>query len=180
MKIKEKKRRPDPIIKDIFQPVTMPSIGSAYKEIFQPMALPAIGSTIAKLNAEFSKSSQLMQPETESIDAICENFERLLSDERLLKHPHNHAVIKKFYDKLTDQYIGEIEKALDTISSYGGKASAAPFKKQERVIQDYYRNHRGSYKNKDDAAFDIAHKEEIDGVKITVKFRKIREYLVNI
>lgn len=169
MKIKEKKDRPDPII----------------RKVFQPVALPAIGSAIAKLNAEFSGISRLgsesMRLEMESIGAIGEHFERLLLDERLLKRPRNHRAIKKIYGELMDQFVGELDALLASekakrIAEKGGAAKAKKMKEQEDVVKAYYLAHKDDYKNKDDAAFGIEGKK-INNIQITVSVSTIRRYL---
>lgn len=172
MKIKEKKDRPDPII----------------KEMLQPVALPAIGSTIAKFNTEFSGISRLgsesIRLEMESIAAICEHFERLLSDERLLKRPRNHQAMKKIYDELMDQSAGKLEVLLASeqakrTAKRGAKGRADFYAKQKQAIQDYYRENKEFYKNKDEAAIGIDGKK-LNGIQITVGFKTIRKYLVGV
>jgi hypothetical protein len=169
MKITEKKDRPAPII----------------KEMLKPVALLAIGSTIAKFNAEFSGITRLgsesIRLEMESIEAICEHFERLLSDERLLKRSRNHRAIKKLYGELMRQTVGEFdallasEKAKRTAKK-GGKAKAKKMKEQADAVKAYYLAHKDNYKNKDDAAFGIEGKK-INNIQITVSVSTIRKYL---
>lgn len=169
MKIKEKKDRPDPII----------------KEMLQPVALPAIGSTIAKFNTEFSGISRLgsesIRLEMESIEAICEHFERLLSDERLLKCPRNHQAIEKIYNELMNQYVGELDALLASekakrIAENGGSAKAKKMKEQSDAVKAYYLENKRNYKNKDDAAFAIEGKK-ISDIQITASVSTIRKYL---
>lgn len=156
MKIKEKKRRPDPIIKEIFQPVAVPSIGSA----------------VARLRAEFSLSES-MRLEMDSIEAICEHLERLLSDGRLLKHSRNHQTIKKFYSELMDQTAGEIEVLLASekakeIAKKGGDGKAKKAKVQADAVKAYYLEHKNEFKTKLDAAWAIEGKV-IYGIRIKLK-----------
>lgn len=169
MKTKEKKDRPNPII----------------KEILQPVALPAIGSTIAKFNAELSGISRLgsesIRLEMESIEAICEHFERLLLDERLLKRPRNHRAMKEFYEELMDQVAGKLEALLASeqakrTAKKGGTAKAKKMKEQADAVKAYYLAHKDNYKNKDDAAFGIEGKK-INNIQITVSVSTIRKYL---
>lgn len=169
MKIKEKRGRPDPII----------------GKVFQPAPLPSTGSTIAKLNAEFSGiprlKSESIRLEMESIEAIGEHFERLLSDERLLKRPRNHQAMKKIYDELMDQAIWGLdallasEKAKRTAKK-GGNAKAKKMKEQSDAIKAYYLENKHNYKNKDDAALAIEGKK-INDIQITVSVSTIRKYL---
>ena len=172
MKIKEKRDRPDPIIGKVFQPAAVPSIGSA--------VVPSIGSAVARLRAEFSLSES-MKLEMDSIEAICEHLERLLSDERLLKRPRNHQAMKKLYDELMNQAIGELdtllasEKAKRTAKE-GGNARAKKMKEQSDAIKAYYLENKHNYKNKDDAAFAIEGKK-INDIQITASGSTIRKYL---
>lgn len=166
-------------------------ISSSFYVISETMRhrIVRIASDLAEIDqVKIKLGIEWLLQESEAIEAICEHFEHLLHDERLMESTHNHKFIRDLYENILEQSVGSMERVLASVQNKKrakkgglGKAKKANWKAQKAAIQSHYIKHKSELHNKvnktkEDVAVALQEKE-IEGVFITMQPSTIRKYL---